>query len=163
MLDTQAAHGTLAALHEDGLRNDEGWSVQVLEPLGSDGENVPIFWRGGAKSIPVRPRVADRDKNDSTPLNRQTIHGLVRATGEAPCRAVQRKYALPHKTVTMVAEGGSDRIGLDIAPDHDAPSGMPAARHGFGGQRARAQGPFSCRVQAGSTRGWSESRYPASC
>jgi hypothetical protein len=162
MRDTEVTCGTLAALHENRLRS-EGWRVQVLKHVGNDGEIVSISRRGDAKSIPVRPWVADCGKNDSRPLNMATINVLlVKTTGEAPCRAVQREYALPHKSVSVIAEGESNRIRLDIAPDHDDPSSALAASHGFGGQRARALGQLSCRVDAGSTRAWIEGRYPAS-
>lgn len=160
MLDTEATQGTLAALHQDRLRN--GSRAQVLEHLRSDGEVASISQRNDAKSIPVRPWVADGDRNDARPLNMATIQVLVRVTGKAPRRAVQCEYALPHKNVTVATAGKSSRIRVDIAPGHDAPSGLLAACHGFGRQRARAQHQFAYRPEAGRTRAWTKSRYPAS-
>ncbi|WP_156901687.1 hypothetical protein [Azohydromonas australica] len=162
MLDTKATHGTLAAFPEDGPSSDKGWRSRIRTHLGNGGKSLPISRRSDAISIPMCPWVADCDRNDARPLNVAATHVLLRATGKAPRHAVQREYALPHKDVTVVVEGESEHIGLDIAPDHDAPSGMLAARHGLGGQRARAPGQSSCRAQAGSTRAWSESRSPAS-
>lgn len=161
-LDTDATPGTLAALPEDGLTSDQGWRSHRRNHLGNKGKLTSVPRRGDAKSIPVHPWVADCDKNDARPLNMATIDVLVRATGEMPRRAVQRQYALPHKNATVVAKGESNSLGVDIAPIHAAPSGKLAADHGFGGQRSRARGQSFCWADAGSTRTWTESRYPAS-
>lgn len=66
------------------------------------------------------------------------INVVVRATGGVPSRVVLCEYALPHQNVTLVAQGESNTVRVDIAPDHEEPSSMLAANNNLGKQRARA-------------------------
>jgi hypothetical protein len=139
MLDTEAAHGTLAASHESRLWSDEGRAAPVIKRLRNDGWTTPISRRVDAMTIPVDPGPTGRNKNDPGSLDTTNANVLAWAPGEVPRCAVQHGHALLHTNATTGVEGGITTVKLDIARDDAEPPSMLAANATFGEHRSPAK------------------------
>jgi hypothetical protein len=149
-----------AAIHEDRLWKDNGWTARVIKNEEDDGWAVAMVRDGDPEPALVGPWTMGRDKKNPKPLDVAAFNTLVKTAAEVLRRHEQQLHAQLHKRLQVVtADGRRLTVELDIEPDEDNPSATLTARDAFGevlGQ-ARVRPDFKFGIR--SAEAWIEDGF----
>ncbi|HVE09618.1 MAG TPA: hypothetical protein VNE00_20350 [Paraburkholderia sp.] len=148
-----------AAIHEDRLWRDNGWTCRVIKNEEDDGWAVEMTKDGEAEPALVGPWTMGRDKKNPKPLDVSAFNTLVKTASEVLRRHEQQLHAQLHKQVWV--DTASDRISvtLDIVPDEDDPHAILAAENASGDALARIRVAPTFKLSTRSATEWIESGY----
>lgn len=148
-----------AAIHEDRLWRDDGWTARVIKNEDDDGWAVEMILDGESEPALVGPWTMGRDKKNPKPLDAPAFHTLVKTATEVLRRHEQQLHAKLHKKITVDAAAGTLDVTLDIVPDDDDPYAILAAHDAFGTQLAKVQVAPTFRLTRDSATAWADSGF----
>jgi hypothetical protein len=144
-----------AAIHEDRLWKDNGWTARVVKNEDDDGWAVAMTRDGDPEPALVGPWTMGRDKKNPKPLDVAAFNTLVKTAAEVLRRHEQQLHAQLHKRLQVVAADGRRlTIELDIEPDEDNPSATLTARDASGEVQGRAKVRPDFKFSTRSAEAW---------
>ena len=148
-----------AALHEDRLWRDDGWTARVVKNEDDEGWAVEMIKDGEPEPALVGPWTMGRDKRNPKPLDSAAFHTLVKTAAEVIRRHEQQTHADLHKSVTVTAPSGRITVKLDIVADEDDPYAELSALDAAGDELARVRVSAAFRLSARSAEAWIENEF----
>ena len=116
-----------AAIKEDRLWRDNGWTARVIKNEDDDGWAVAMIKEGEAEPALVGPWTMGRDKKNPKPLDQGAFLTLVKTASEVLRRHEQSARARLHRSISFVEDvpsssaSGRIRADVDLVPDDDDP------------------------------------------
>ncbi len=156
---TNADTDPSAAIHEDRLWHDDGWTARVVKNEDDEGWAVEMIKDGEPEPALVGPWTMGRDKRNPKPLDSAAFHTLVKTAAEVIRRHEQQTHADRHKSVTVTAPSGRITVKLDIVPDEDDPYAELSALDAAGDELARVRVGAGFRLTAQSAETWIENDF----
>ena len=153
------ASDNAAAIHEDRLWRDNGWTARVIKNEDDEGWAVAMIKDGEPEPALVGPWTMGRDKKNPKPLDSAAFNTLVKTAAEVIRRHEQHTHAERHREMAVTAASGRVTVKLDVTPDDDDPYAELSAFDAAGrGARARARRRWLPADDA-SALAWVESDY----
>ena len=143
-----------AAIHDDRLWRDNGWTARVVKNEDDEGWAVEMIKHGEPEPALVGPWTMGRDKKNPKPLDTAAFNVLVKTAAEVLRRHEQALHAQHHKNVTVSANGQRILVTLDIVPDEDDPHALLAAQDALGEALATVRVKPDFRLTTGSASAW---------
>ena len=159
---TDAAPGAESDLcQEPRLWRADGWTARVIKNEDDDGWAVAMTRDGEAEPALVGPWTMGRDKKNPKPLDGPAFSTLVKTASEVLRRHEQQLEAQLHRSVTVTAGPGQDRVRvqLDIVPDDDHPTALLSAFDAGGQVLAQVKVAPGFRLDAASAVAWIEDGF----
>jgi len=156
---TSAEPDPAAAIHEDRLWRDDGWTARVVKNEDDEGWAVEMIKDGEPEPALVGPWTMGRDKRNPKPLDSAAFHTLVKTAAEVIRRHEQQTHADRHKSVTVTAPSGRIIVKLDIVADEDDPYAELSAHDVAGDELARVRVGAGFRLSAQSAAAWIENDF----
>ncbi len=153
--DTEPA----AAIHDDRLWHDNGWTARVVKNEDDEGWAVEMVRDGEPEPALVGPWTMGRDKKNPKPLDSAAFNTLVKTAAEVIRRHEQHAHAELHREVTVSAGAGRITVKLDITPDEDDPYAELSALDAHGDELARVRVGAGFRLSATSASAWIENEF----
>jgi hypothetical protein len=150
---------TATPIKQDRLWIDNGWTARVVKNEDDEGWAVEMIKDGEPEPALVGPWTMGRDKKNPKPLDTAAFNTLVKTASEVIRRHEQHLHALHHKNVSVVVNGESIRVTLDIVPDEDDPHAMLAAHDSHGEVLARLRVKAGFKLSSASAEAWIERGY----
>lgn len=151
--------GGVAAIHEDRLWRDRGWTAHVIENIDDDGWAVEMILDGEPEPALVGPWTMGRDKKNPKPLDAAAFGTLVKTASEVLRRHEQHLHAMHHKRLTIGTEAGAVEVALDIVPDEDDPYALLSARDEAGEELAQVRVGPDFKFNKQSATAWVENGF----
>ena len=148
-----------AAIHDDRLWRDNGWTARVVKNEDDEGWAVEMVKDGEPEPALVGPWTMGRDKKNPKPLDSAAFNTLVKTAAEVIRRHEQHTHAELHREVTVTAGARRITVKLDITPDEDDPYAELSAFDGDGDELARVRVGAGFRLSATSASAWIESDF----
>ena len=148
-----------AAVHEDRLWRDDGWTARVIKNEDDDGWAVEMIKDGEAEPALVGPWTMGRDKKNPKPLDPNAFRTLVKTASEVLRRHEQQLHAQLHKNFTVSVNGEDVTVTLDIVPDEDDPYADLKAFDPFGAPLAQVRVSPAFKLTKTSALAWVENGY----
>ncbi|MDD3675738.1 hypothetical protein [Thauera propionica] len=149
-----------AAIHEDRLWYDNGWTARVIKNEDDDGWAVEMFKDGETEPALVGPWTMGRDKKNPKPLDQTAFNTLVKTATEVLQRHAQQAHAALHKRLTVFALERQWEIRLDITPDEYEPFATLSAIDDEGEEVARVRVRPDFRLTNAGAAGWIAGGFP---
>ncbi len=159
MPDTNNEAELDAAVHDDRLWRDNGWTARVVKNEDDEGWAVAMFKGSEPEPALVGPWTMGRDKKNPKPLDTAAFNTLVKTAAEVLRRHEQQTHADLHKSVIVSAGAGRVTVRLDIVADEDDAHAMLSAVDEGGTELARVRVAAGFRLSAQSASAWIESDY----
>jgi len=153
------ANDPAAAIHEDRLWRDNGWTARVIKNEDDEGWAVAMIRDGEPEPALVGPWTMGRDKKNPKPLDSAAFNTLVKTAAEVIRRHEQHTQAERHREVTVTAASGRVVVKLDVTPDDDDPYAELSAFDVAGRELARVRVDAGFRLTSASALAWVESDY----
>jgi len=153
------ANDPAAAIHEDRLWRDNGWTARVIKNEDDEGWAVAMIRDGEPEPALVGPWTMGRDKKNPKPLDSAAFNTLVKTAAEVIRRHEQHTQAERHREVTVTAASGRVVVKLDVTPDDDGPYAELSAYDTAGKELARVRVDAGLRLTTASASAWVESGY----
>ena len=153
------ANDPAAAIHEDRLWRDNGWTARVIKNEDDEGWAVAMIRDGDPEPALVGPWTMGRDKKNPKPLDSAAFNTLVKTAAEVIRRHEQHTQAERHREVTVTAASGRVVVKLDVTPDDDDPYAELSAFDSAGRELARVRVDADLRLTTASASAWVESGY----
>ena len=148
-----------AAIHDDRLWRDNGWTARVVKNEDDEGWAVEMVKDGEPEPALVGPWTMGRDKKNPKPLDSAAFNTLVKTAAEVIRRHEQHAHAELHKEVTVSASAGRITVKLDITPDEDDPYAELSAFDADGSELARVRVGAGFRLSPASVSAWVENAF----
>lgn len=148
-----------AAIHQDRLWRDNGWTARVIKNNDDDGWAVEMIKRGEAEPALVGPWTTGRDKKNPKPLDTAAFNTLVKTASEVLRRHEQQLHALLHKQLDVDTARGRISVTLDVVPDDDDPHAWLAATDADGTELARQRVAAGFKLNLRSAQAWAEADF----
>ena len=148
-----------AAVHEDRLWIDNGWTARVVKNEDDEGWAVEMIKDGEPEPALVGPWTMGRDKKNPKPLDGAAFNTLVKTAAEVIRRHEQQTQAQRHRSVTVTAGSARVTVKLDIVADEDDPYAELSALDAAGDELARVRVGAGFRLSAQSASAWIESGF----
>ena len=148
-----------AAIHDDRLWRDNGWTARVVKNEDDEGWAVEMVRDGEPEPALVGPWTMGRDKKNPKPLDSAAFNTLVKTAAEVIRRHEQHAHAELHKEVIVTAGAGRITVKLDITPDEDDPYAELSAFDAYGDELARVRVGAGFRLSATSASAWIENGF----
>ncbi len=148
-----------AAVHDDRLWRDHGWTARVVKNEDDEGWAVEMVKDGEPEPALVGPWTMGRDKKNPKPLDSAAFNTLVKTAAEVIRRHEQQTHAERHKEVTVSAASGRVTVKLDITPDEDDSWAELSAFDAYGSELARVRVGVGFRLGAASASAWIENDF----
>ena len=148
-----------AAIHDDRLWRDNGWTARVVKNEDDEGWAVEMVRDGEPEPALVGPWTMGRDKKNPKPLDSAAFNTLVKTAAEVIRRHEQHAHAELHKEVIVTAGAGRITVKLDITPDEDDPYAELSAFDAYGDELARVWVGAGFRLSATSASAWIENGF----
>lgn len=148
-----------AAIKEDRLWRDNGWTARVIKNEDDDGWAVAMIKEGEAEPALVGPWTMGRDKKNPKPLDANAFQTLVKTASEVLRRHEQHLHAMLHKHITVSATAGPVEVTLDIVPDDYEPYAILSALDPFGEELARIRVEAGFKLNRASASAWVEGGF----
>ena len=149
----------IAAVHEDRLWRDNGWTARVVKNEDDEGWAVEMVKEGEPEPALVGPWTMGRDKKNPKPLDSAAFNTLVKTAAEVIRRHEQQTHSERHREVTVTASAGRVTVKLDITPDEDDPFAELSAFDAHGDELARVRVAAGFRLSAASASAWIENGF----
>ena len=157
--DPEAEAALEAAIHDDRLWRDNGWTARVVKNEDDEGWAVEMVKAGQDEPALVGPWTMGRDKKNPKPLDSAAFNTLVKTASEVIRRHEQHAHAELHKEVTVTAREGRVIVRLDVTPDEDDPYAELSAFAANGDALARVRVDAGFRLNAASAMAWIENDW----
>ena len=148
-----------AAIHEDRLWRDNGWTARVIKNDDDEGWAVAMIKDGEREPALVGPWTMGRDKKNPKPLDTNAFNTLVKTAAEVLRRHEQQLHAQLHKSISVSVRGASFTVTLDIVPDEDDPYALLSAQDEFGEALAQVRVAPDFSLNRGSAAAWIEDEF----
>lgn len=148
-----------AAIHEDRLWRDNGWTARVIKNDDDEGWAVSMTKLGESEPALVGPWTMGRDKKNPKPLDAAAFNTLVKTASEVLRRHEQQLHAMLHKSIVVNFLSSRITVSLDIVPDETDPYGVLSARDDEGNELASVRVPANFKLTAQSAGSWVENGY----
>ena len=148
-----------AAIHDDRLWRDNGWTARVVKNEDDEGWAVEMHRDGEAEPALVGPWTMGRDKKNPKPLDVSAFNTLVKTAAEVIRRHEQSLHAVLHKSVAVTVAAARWNVTLDIVPIEDDPHALLAALDAYGDCAARVRVRPDFRLTGASAAAWVESGF----
>ncbi len=148
-----------AAIKEDRLWRDNGWTARVIKNEDDDGWAVAMIKEGEAEPALVGPWTMGRDKKNPKPLDANAFQTLVKTASEVLRRHEQHLHAMLHKHITVSAAAGPVEVTLDIVPDDYEPYAILSALDPFGEELARIRVEAGFKLTRANASAWVEGGF----
>lgn len=148
-----------AAVHQDRLWIDNGWTARVVKNEDDEGWAVEMVKDGEPEPALVGPWTMGRDKKNPKPLDSAAFNTLVKTAAEVIRRHEQQTHADRHKSVTVTAPSGRITVKLDIVADEDDLYAELSALDAAGDELARVRVGAGFRLSAQSAEAWIENDF----
>ncbi|MCM8564825.1 hypothetical protein NEE66_04380 [Thauera linaloolentis] len=143
-----------AAIREERLWHDNGWTARVIKNEDDDGWAVEMLKDGEPEPALVGPWTMGRDKKNPKPLDPPAFNTLVKTATEVLQRHAQQAHAALHKRAAVFALDREWDIRLDITPDEYEPYATLSALDAFGEQLAQVRVRPDFRLTNASATAW---------
>ena len=154
-----SADDSAAAIHDNRLWRDNGWTARVVKNEDDEGWAVEMVKDGEPEPALVGPWTMGRDKKNPKPLDSAAFNTLVKTAAEVIRRHEQHAHAELHKEVIVTAGAGRITVKLDITPDEDDPYAELSAFDAYGDELARVRVGAGFRLSATSASAWIENGF----
>ena len=153
-----------AALREDRLWQENGWTVRVVHDE-EEGWAVEVLHDDASGPVHVAPWSLARDGQDPKPLDQAAFDSLVKTAGEALLRHERQLRAQLRRRMSVCAQDGEWEVILDIVPDEYEPHALLSAIDANGAEVARVRVPADYRFNRESVSAWiaNDFRAPDDC
>ena len=148
-----------AAVREDRLWHDNGWTARVIKNEDDDGWAVAMIKDGEPEPALVGPWTMGRDKKNPKPLDATAFQTLVKTASEVLRRHEQHLHATLHKSIMVSADSGPIAVTLDIVPDDYEPYAILAALDASGQELARVRVKPGFKLSRASATAWVEGGF----
>ena len=148
-----------AAVCEDRLWRNNGWTARVIKNEDDEGWAVEMIKDGEAEPALVGPWTMGRDKKNPKPLDVSAFQTLVKTASEVLRRHEHQRHALLHKKITVSGRSGPVFVTLDIVPDEDDPYALLAAEDASGEKLAEVRVMASFKLSTASAQAWIENDF----
>ena len=148
-----------AAVHEDRLWIDNGWTARVVKNEDDEGWAVEMIKDGEPEPALVGPWTMGRDKKNPKPLDVAAFNTLVKTAAEVLRRHEQQLRSQRHKNVSVTVRDQRVLVTLDIVPDEDDPHALLAAHDAYGDCAAQVRVRADFRLSTASASAWVESGF----
>ena len=148
-----------AAIKEDRLWYDNGWTARVIKNEDDDGWAVAMIKDGEAEPALVGPWTMGRDKKNPKPLDAAAFQTLVKTASEVLRRHEQHLHAMLHKRITINTAAGPVEVTLDIVPDDYEPYAILTAIDPTGDELARSRVEPGFKLDRASATRWAEGGF----
>jgi len=155
-----APDAPIAAIREDRLWHDNGWTARVIKNEDDDGWAVEMLKDGEPEPALVGPWTMGRDKKNPKPLDQAAFNTLVKTATEVLQRHAQQAHAVLHKRLTVFALERQWEIRLDITPDEYEPFATLSAFDEAGEEVAQVRVRPDFRLTNASATGWIAGGFP---
>lgn len=148
-----------AAIKEDRLWREDGWTARVIKNQDDDGWAVEMIKDGESEPALVGPWTMGRDKKNPKPLDVSAFHTLVKTASEVLRRHEQHLHAMLHKSITVSTAEGAISVTLDIVPDEYEPYAILGAHNAFGEQLAEVRVEPGFKLTRASAAAWADAAF----
>ncbi len=148
-----------AAVHDDRLWRDNGWTARVVKNEDDEGWAVEMVKDGEPEPALVGPWTMGRDKKNPKPLDSAAFHTLVKTAAEVIRRHEQHAYAEQHKEVTVTAGPRRISVRLDVTVDDDDPYAELSAVDSEGIEVARVRVGAGFKLTSSSASAWIDNGF----
>ncbi len=148
-----------AAIKEDRLWREDGWTARVIKNQDDDGWAVEMIKDGESEPALVGPWTMGRDKKNPKPLDVSAFHTLVKTASEVLRRHEQHLHAMLHKSITVSTAEGAISVTLDIVPDEYEPYAILGAHNAFGEQLAEVRVEPGFKLTRASAAAWVDAAF----
>ena len=138
-------------VHEDGLWQEQGWTVRIVRGEDGDGWLAEMTLDGEQDPTLTTPWPADEERQQARALHASAFNTLIKNAREFRERNQRQLRAMLHRRLNLHALEREWVLTLDIVPDEYEPHAILAAidDHGVTVARLRVEAEFRLTHAAG--------------